>query len=111
MGCFSRKGEAYAIAPRLRERVDFSTYDLLDRGSSSPPASIYGGFDLVICSNVLLYYRPQIQRLILGKLRRSLAPGGYLVVGETERQIVENAGGLKAVAAPASIFQSTTRRR
>ncbi|MEI8190326.1 MAG: CheR family methyltransferase, partial [candidate division NC10 bacterium] len=27
---FSAKGEIYVVAPRLRDRVDFSTYDLLD---------------------------------------------------------------------------------
>lgn len=108
---FSRQGEFYTITARLRGLVDFSVYDLLDRNSSSPPASIYGDFDLVICSNVLLYYRPQMQRFILDKLRRNLAIGGYLVSGEAERQIVENAGGLGAVAPHVSIFQSTPRRR
>jgi chemotaxis methyl-accepting protein methylase len=35
-GCFSRQGDAYAIAARLRERVDFSLYDLLDDGLLQP---------------------------------------------------------------------------
>ena len=110
-GCFSRQGDSYTIAPRFRDRVDFSTYNLLEPHFSSPSASIYGDFDLVICSNVLLYYRPEMRRFILDKMRHILAAGGYLITGKTERQIVENAGGLKAVGPHVSIFQSITRRR
>lgn len=107
--CFLRQGTAFAIAPRLREHVTFSVFDLLSTQSRSPATSIYGGFDLVLCSNVLLYYGLQTQGLILNKLRRSMAAGGYLVVGETERAIVERTGGFRAVAAPASVFDILNR--
>jgi chemotaxis methyl-accepting protein methylase len=103
---FSQQGSMYAIASsQLRDRVAFSVFDLLDPQSRSPAASIYGGFDLILCCNVLLYYRPAAQGFILDKLRRCLAPSGYLVVGETERSIVESAGGFRAVAPPATVFQ------
>jgi chemotaxis protein methyltransferase CheR len=102
---FSRQGESFALVPWIRQRVDFSICDLLDVNTSCPPASIYGHFDLVLCSNVLLYYRPEAKRFILDKLRRSLMEGGYLLTGETERQIVESAGGFRTVAPPASVFQ------
>jgi chemotaxis protein methyltransferase CheR len=108
---FLRQDGSYTVAARPRDRVDFSVYDLLDAGGTCPPASIYGGFDLVLCSNVLLYYRPKTQRLILDKVRRSLAPRGYLVTGETERQIVAGAGGFRAVAPPATVFQQMQNRR
>ena len=103
--CFSRQDESFAIARRIRERVDFSAHDLLDESTTCPPASIYGHFDLVLCCNVLLYYRPETQRFILNNLRRCLVTGGYLMSGETERHIVENAGGFRAVTPPASVFQ------
>ena len=108
-GCFSRQGEAYAISARLKDRVDFSLYDLLDGGTTSPPACIYGNFDLVLCSNVLLYYRPEVLRLILNKLWRSLAPGGYLITGETERQIVASVDGFRAVTSPAAVFRKVMK--
>lgn len=103
--CFSQQGTLFTLAPHLRNRVDFSTFELLDSQAIYPTASIYGGFDLVLCSNVLLYYRRETQALILDKLRRCLAPGGYLVVGETERPMVERSGGFRAVAHPAAVFQ------
>lgn len=101
----SRHGESYAIAPRLRERVDFSIYDLLDESTSSPPASIFGDFDLVLLSNVLLYYRQETQRRMLHKVLGCLAPGGYLIAGESERQIVASSSGTRPVAPPAAVFQ------
>ncbi len=107
---FVRHGESYAVAAALRGRVDFSVYDLLDECTNCPPASIYGDMDLVLCCNVLLYYRPEAQRVILEKGRRCLAPGGYLVTGETERQIVESGGGFRAVSPPAAVYRKTTRR-
>jgi chemotaxis methyl-accepting protein methylase len=108
-GCFSRHGATCAVAPRLRERVDFSTYDLLDPTTICPPASIFCGFDLVLCCNVLLYFRPQTQRFILDKLRRSLAPGGYLVAGEAERQLVESAGGYRVFVPPVAVFRKVAQ--
>jgi len=107
--CFSQQGEEFAVAARLRGTVDFSVHDLLDRRTTCPPACIYGDLDVVLCCNVLLYYRPEPRRLILQRLRRSLAPGGYLVTGETERQIVEEVGGFRAAVPPAALFRKLTR--
>ena len=103
-GYFCRQGESYHIAEWLMERVEFTFYDLLDTKTVCPPESIFGNFDLVFCSNVLIYYRPEIQARILGKVRRCLAPGGYLVCDETEGGIVEGVGGFRRAALPAAIF-------
>jgi len=107
--CFTRQGDAFAVAAPLRERVEFSVYDLLDTASSCPPTSIFGDFDLVLCCNVLLYYRPARQRRILDKLLGCLAPGGYLVTGETERRIAGSAENLREATWPAPVFQTTRR--
>jgi len=105
------KGETYSISPRIRAHVDFSRYDLLDKHSVSPPASIYGDFDLVLCSNLLFYYKPEVREIILDKVYRSLSPNGYLVTGEAERDMLTGRKGLRAVAPPAAIFQKTGRGR
>jgi chemotaxis methyl-accepting protein methylase len=102
---FSRQGDAYAVLPRLREKVCFSSYDLLDERSSSPAVSIYGDFDLVFCCNLLFYYRQSIRQRILDKVCRALAPGGYFVTGEAERDIVSNRNGLCAVSPSVAVFQ------
>jgi chemotaxis methyl-accepting protein methylase len=102
---FSEAGEAYVVAPRLRAHVDFSLYDLLDERSSCPQASLFGDFDLIFCCNVLFYYRADIRQRILAKISRALAPGGYLVTDEVERECVANHHGLHAVAPPAAVFK------
>jgi chemotaxis methyl-accepting protein methylase len=101
----------FTVIPQLRERVDFSCYDLRDARSTCPPASIYGEFDLIFCSNLLFYYRPDVRQAILAKLQGCLAPSGYLVTGEVERLMVEQAGGFVPVAPPAAVFRRTRRRK
>ncbi len=102
---FSAEGAGYVVASRLRERVDFSTYDLLDGRSVCPPVSLYGDFDLILCCNLLFYYRPEIRLKILDKVCRALCPGGYFVTGEAEKDIVAQHDGFCAVASPAAVFQ------
>jgi chemotaxis protein methyltransferase CheR len=105
--CCSKQGESYAIAPRLLARADFSAHDLLDEDFSSPEAGIYGDFDLILCCNLLFYYRPTIQQQILNKLCRALAPGGYLLTGKTERDNVTKHPGLHTVTTTPAIFQKS----
>jgi chemotaxis methyl-accepting protein methylase len=109
--CFERRGRNYALVPRLKERVDFSRHDLLDPGVASPPASVYGEFDLVWCCNVLLYYRPEVRRAIIGRIRGCLVAGGCLVVGEAEKAAVAAEGGWRAVFSPAPVFRKTGKGR
>lgn len=103
--CFEQRGASYVIADRLRERVDFAHYDLLDPATTNPPAGVFGDFDLVICANVLFYYRPQVRHLALDKIKKSLATGGYFVTGDTERAIVEARGGFRALSPLLAIFR------
>jgi chemotaxis protein methyltransferase CheR len=101
---FSNSGAVYSIDPKLKENVYFSVYDLLDNKSTSPPSSIYGDFDIVMCSNLLFYYKRKIQKKILDKLSGSLADGGFLVTGEAETGIVISHMGFKQHASHATIF-------
>jgi len=104
---FSRQGDLFSIVPRLRAMVDFSAGDLREGSSASPVPSIYGGFDLILCCNLLFYYRPDMQQLILDKVCRALVPGGYFVTGEAERAIVSDQKSLRVVARPAPVFQKS----
>lgn len=79
---FSRQGDNYTVIPKLREMVHFSNHDLLQGGA--PTAAVFADFSLVFCRNVLIYYRPEVQRKIVGNLVDLLRPGGYLVLGEAE---------------------------
>ena len=108
---FKRQGELYSISASQKKKVHFVPYDLLDPNTISPSESIYGDFDLVFCSNVLYYYRPEYQQIIISKLKRSLKNGGYLVSDKTEHSIIESAGGLVPIFPTSGIFQKPANRR
>ena len=104
---FSNSGEFYSINSGIKDLVDFSVFDLLDEVAGSPPSSVYGDFDIVMCSNLLFYYRPEIQKIILTRLSNSLVPGGFLITGEAEVAIVKSFRRFKQYDAPAAIFVKT----
>lgn len=85
---FVQQEDHYTVSASLKNQVDFSYFDLLKDQRTCPAPSIYGNFDLVMCSNLLFYYKPACRRRILEKIGHTLAPGGYLVTGETEREIL-----------------------
>jgi len=86
---FNQKGDKFSIIPELKESIDFSTFDLLNKEFDCPTSSVFGNFDLIFCSNILYYYNRESQYAIIDKLDKSLAKGGYLVVSEAEVKIVE----------------------
>ena len=104
---FTPCGDGRRIDARLRDRVAFSHYDLLDERTSSPPPSVFGEFDLIMCGNLLFYYRQEVQRSILRKLSLSLASHGFLATGEVERNIVAHCGAFRAVAPQAALFRKS----
>ncbi len=89
---FTQKNDSYLLAPEIKKMVNFSYYDMVDPKTYVPPESVFGNFDLVLCRNLLIYFRSERQALIFNKLTRSLAGGGYLVLGEAERPTRGTAG-------------------
>lgn len=81
---FKAENQDYRIDSEIKKMVQFSFYDLLDKKMAVPSDSIFGGFDMVLCRNVLIYFEPDYQKLIFNKLYKSLKPNGYLVLGEAE---------------------------
>jgi chemotaxis methyl-accepting protein methylase len=41
-----------------------------------------------MCCNLLFYYKPESRKSILEKISNTVASGGYLITGETERDIL-----------------------
>jgi len=81
---FSETDNVYSLNPEIKKMVKFSFFDLLDENNYIPPDSIFGNFDVVFCRNVLIYFTPDFQDIIINKLLRSLKPNGFLVLGKTE---------------------------
>lgn len=97
---FVREGISFQLDKRIKEQVDFSFYDLLDHDSISPPSSVYGDFDMVMCSNLLFYYQEEYQKIILNKIWKSLKENAIFITGEAETCIVNSFGGFKKYLDP-----------
>ncbi len=81
---FRKVGDNYRVKPEIAAMIKYSEYNLMDSASSVPRDSIFGGFDLVLCRNVLIYFPPENQKIIQSKLIKSLQKSGYLMLGESE---------------------------
>lgn len=82
--CFApqpgRLGLSYRLRGDVGTEVRFSRHDLLE--DDVPPAA---PFDLVLCRNVVIYFKSRAQGRVFDLLSSSLAPGGYLCLGEAEQ--------------------------
>jgi len=102
---FTTCNDTFTIGPALRNRVDFSFYDLLDDSTPTPAAGIYGDFDLLLCSNVLFYYRQDVRKRVIKKLCSALQPDGYLVTGDAERDMLKEGANFALVTPTSTIFR------
>lgn len=73
------KGTRYQAAAELREMIAFRPYNL----AADDPSTL-GRHDLILCQNVLIYFRPHVRSRALETLAQALRPGGYLVLGPGE---------------------------
>ncbi len=81
---FKLRGGSYCLRSDVRKMVRFSYDDVVSTDRFAPAESVFGGFDLVLCRNVLIYFGPELQDKVISKLHKSLAQGGYLILGATE---------------------------
>ncbi len=68
-----------AIFESVRKATSFMAANLL-----APVDSVLGQFHFILCRNVLTYFTPESREQALGNILRSLAPGGYLLLGTVE---------------------------
>jgi len=72
---FEKRGESFALSPRIRQMVRWRRVNLMD------DLSRFGQFELVLCRNVLGQLASEPRVRLHGQLRGALAPGGRLVLG------------------------------
>lgn len=74
---FVAEQEAYRVSKLLREMVVFAPHDLL----RDPP---FSRLDLVVCRNLLIYLKSDVQRDVIELFHYALDPGGHLLLGTSE---------------------------
>jgi chemotaxis protein methyltransferase CheR len=68
------------VAPELCRAIDWRRLNLCD----SAETRAIGACDLILCRNVLIYFRDETVARVIGHLGQSLRPGGVLLVGVSE---------------------------
>jgi chemotaxis methyl-accepting protein methylase len=102
---FTAEGDVYKVKPTLKDSIEFSVFDLLDSTRAVPSTCIFGDFDLVILSNLLFYYKPELQHKIIEKAKNAMAKNGFLITGETEREILMK-NDFREIYPQSGIFQT-----
>ncbi len=78
---FEECAEGWRAVEELRRPVRFQVHNLLE----PPPHP--GGFDIVLCRNVLLYLSPDKKALAFERLASAMADDGWLMLGAGETVI------------------------
>ncbi len=77
---FHRRGDKYLLSRELLDRIEFHPFNLF----KDPLPYLDVPFDIIFLRNVLIYFRPESQRRVLGRIARRLAADGYLFLGHSE---------------------------
>jgi two-component system CheB/CheR fusion protein len=74
---FTREDDSYKIKRNVRQLVAFGRLDLI---TDSPISRL----DLIICRNVLIYFKLDLQNRIISKFHYALDRNGYVFFGKSE---------------------------
>jgi chemotaxis protein methyltransferase CheR len=74
---FRADGDAYYVVEALRRKVSFDHHNLL----ADP---FEGDYDLIICRNVVIYFKPEAKARLYRRFHDALRAGGVLFLGGTE---------------------------
>jgi chemotaxis protein methyltransferase CheR len=75
---FTKVGNEWEAKESIRAGIEFRELNLLDSWFN------LGRFDIVFMRNVLIYFDVEVKRMLFGKIRKVLAPDGYLLLGGAE---------------------------
>jgi len=96
---FTPVARGYRVIEKLRDRIVFARHDLI---RSTPFMNI----DLASCRNLLIYFKPDVQRAALTTLAMALRQDGVLFLGRSETT-GELREAFSEVSRAAKIFQRT----
>jgi chemotaxis protein methyltransferase CheR len=86
------EADGFRVRPDLARLITYRRLDLLTDPYPTGP------FDLIVCRNVLIYFRGEQRRQVVRALSERLAPAGILFLGSTEVLIGPEQYGLRPIA-------------
>jgi chemotaxis protein methyltransferase CheR len=75
---FTQIGELWQLNADIRSMVQFKQLNLLQDFSH------LGGFDVIFCRNVLIYFDQDTKTNVFGRLAKRIEPDGFLMLGAAE---------------------------
>ncbi len=75
---FLKTEKRWKVKDEIRALIAFRKMNLLK------PLVGIGPFDVIFCRNVAIYFEPEVRKDLFERIRRVLAPYGYLFVGSSE---------------------------
>jgi chemotaxis protein methyltransferase CheR len=82
-GYFRPCPEGFALAPEIRDAVEFRYLNLADDVYPSLASGVWG-MDVVLCRNVLIYFSDEAVSRVARRLLATLGDGGWLVLGASD---------------------------
>ena len=87
------------ISPRIRQLVEFALEDITRPRQRDR-------FDIIVCTNVLLYYEKEYRKVIADRLIEALNEGGYLYTEAIGSRFLKSLG-LQRVSPASQFFRKT----
>jgi chemotaxis protein methyltransferase CheR len=75
-----KQDDTLVLHPRIVSAIQWRKLNLLDAGA----VAAIGQTDVVLCRNLLIYFREEVVRRVVGHIAQRLKPGGVLLVGVSE---------------------------
>jgi chemotaxis protein methyltransferase CheR len=97
---FEECADGWRALETLRRPVRFQVHNLLE------PAPHPGGFDIVLCRNVLLYLSPEKKTLAFDRIASAMAEDGWLMLGAGET-VIGQTGKLGADSKARGLYRLT----
>ena len=92
------------MMPAIKENIVFSSHNLATDAE-------FGEMNLVLCRNVLIYFKPLLKERVLALFDSSLLPGGFLCLGLKESLEHRGlAGQYEEIASPLRIYRKRYAR-
>ncbi|HET8688025.1 MAG TPA: protein-glutamate O-methyltransferase CheR [Methanosarcina sp.] len=74
---FLKQGNMYQVIDELKNIMQFKRHDLIS-------GSRIDRFDLIVCRNVMIYFKKEIQEQLQLNFYKALEKGGFFIIGKSE---------------------------
>ena len=80
---FDQEGDRWRLKARYRGLARFEHANMMKLLEDDAPLQ-FNAFDVILCRNVLIYFRSDVAKQLVGALVRRLSPTGLLFIGHAE---------------------------